>query len=74
MEAYTGLKVIWLEGNGFTKIEGLEHARNLKSLYLQENLIETIEGLDMQVCNVSSFYMPIWKMNMMIFYRLIWIH
>jgi dynein assembly factor 1 len=37
--------VIWLEGNGLAKIEGLENQRELRTLYLQENLIERIEGM-----------------------------
>ena len=60
MDEYTGLKAIWLEGNGFTKIEGLEHQRLLRSLYLHENIIERIEGLDQQLeldtLNLSKNY------------------
>lgn len=48
LEEYTGLKVIWLEGNGLAKIQGLEHQTQLKTLYLQENLIQKIENLDKQ--------------------------
>lgn len=49
LDEYTGLKVIWLEGNGFVKIEGLDNQKNLRSLYLQENLIKDIENLEAQV-------------------------
>jgi hypothetical protein len=35
-----------MEGNAFKKIEGLETLTNLRCLYLQENLVHTIEGLD----------------------------
>ena len=45
LEEYTGLKVIWLEGNGLTVIEGLDAQAELSTLYLQENLIERIEGV-----------------------------
>lgn len=45
MEEYTGVKCLWLEGNGLSKIEGLENLTALKTLYLHENAIETIEGL-----------------------------
>ncbi|TYZ57156.1 hypothetical protein PybrP1_004151 [[Pythium] brassicae (nom. inval.)] len=46
LDEYTGLKVLWLEGNGLGKIEGLEHQTQLRTLYLHENLINKIEGLD----------------------------
>ncbi len=46
LELYTGLTVIWLEGNGISKIEGLENQVKLRVLYLQENVIEKIEGLN----------------------------
>ena len=42
---YTGLRVLWLEGNGLGAIEGLEAQTELRTLYLQENLVERIEGL-----------------------------
>ncbi len=38
--------MIWLEGNGISKIEGLENQVKLRVLYLQENVIEKIEGLN----------------------------
>lgn len=46
LEAYTGLKALWLEGNGLTKIEGLDAQTELRSLFLHENVIEKVEGLD----------------------------
>ncbi|TMW64881.1 hypothetical protein Poli38472_009048 [Pythium oligandrum] len=49
LEEYTGLKVLWLEGNGLPRIEGLTHQTQLKTLYLQENLIQKIENLDAQL-------------------------
>uniref|UniRef100_K3WU80 Dynein assembly factor 1, axonemal homolog n=1 Tax=Globisporangium ultimum (strain ATCC 200006 / CBS 805.95 / DAOM BR144) TaxID=431595 RepID=K3WU80_GLOUD len=49
LDEYTGLKVLWLEGNGLGKIEGLEHQTQLRTLYLHENLISKIEGLEAQV-------------------------
>ena len=49
LEEYTGLKVLWLEGNGLTKIQGLTAQTGMRTLYLQENLLETMEGLDSMV-------------------------
>lgn len=46
LDAYTGLKALWLEGNGLTKIEGLDAQVNVRSLFLHENVIEKVEGLD----------------------------
>lgn len=48
LDEYTGLKVLWLEGNGLLKIEGLEHQKELRTLYLHENVIEKIENLESQ--------------------------
>jgi dynein assembly factor 1 len=46
MELFTDLKCVYFEGNGFSKIEGLEANTKLLTLFLQENLIEKIEGLE----------------------------
>lgn len=46
LDAYVGVKALWLEGNGLAKIEGLSKLTLLRSLYLHENIIEEIEGLD----------------------------
>jgi hypothetical protein len=45
LDKYTGLRVLWLEGNGLTRIEGLEAQTDMRTLYLQENAIEEMEGL-----------------------------
>jgi len=44
---YTGLKCLWLQGNGLTKIQGLEKLVLVRSLSLHENCIDTLEGLEM---------------------------
>lgn len=46
LDAYVGVKALWLEGNGFFKIENLEPLQNLVCLFLQENLISKVENLD----------------------------
>jgi dynein assembly factor 1, axonemal len=48
LDEYTGLKVLWLEGNGLPRIEGLGNQTQLRTLYLQENLIQRIENLEAQ--------------------------
>ena len=49
LQEYTGLRVLWLEGNGLDRIEGLEAQADMRTLYLQENLIERIENLEHMV-------------------------
>lgn len=55
LEEYTGLRVLWLEGNGLCKLEGMETQTKMKTLYAHENLIEKIEGLD-SFLEVSIFF------------------
>ena len=45
LDAYTGLRVLWLEGNGLSRIENLGALAQLRTLYLHENSIEVVEGL-----------------------------
>jgi hypothetical protein len=53
LEAYTGLKVLWLEGNGLARIEGLDAQVELSTLYLQENIINRIENIG-HLVNLST--------------------
>ena len=46
LEEFTGLKVLYMEGNAIDKIEGLENCRQMRCLYLHENCIQEITGLD----------------------------
>eukprot|EP00291_Cryptomonas_curvata_P025649 CAMPEP_0172175976 /NCGR_PEP_ID=MMETSP1050-20130122/14539_1 /TAXON_ID=233186 /ORGANISM="Cryptomonas curvata, Strain CCAP979/52" /LENGTH=454 /DNA_ID=CAMNT_0012848163 /DNA_START=47 /DNA_END=1408 /DNA_ORIENTATION=- len=55
---YTGVRALWLEGNGLPRIEHLEKLTELRCLYMQQNLLETLEGLDSNIeldaINVSN--------------------
>ena len=46
LEAYTGLKALYMESNAIAVIEGLSELCQLRSLFLKSNLISKIEGLD----------------------------
>eukprot|EP00941_MAST-03F_sp_MAST-3F-sp1_P004701 g4701.t1 len=46
LDEYTGLRCLYMEGNGLKVIEGLEKQVEMRSLFLQENLIEKMEGFD----------------------------
>lgn len=46
LEAYTGVKALWLESNSIGKIEGLKNMVELRCLYLHQNGIEHIENLE----------------------------
>jgi len=37
LEAYTGVKSLWIEGNGISRIQNIAHMKNIRCLYLQEN-------------------------------------
>eukprot|EP00741_Cyanophora_paradoxa_P005268 tig00000865_g5107.t1 len=46
ISVYTGVRQLWLEGNGLETIENLEKLTELRELYLHENLLEDISGLE----------------------------
>ena len=50
---YSGLRVLWLEGNRISKVENLEALTELRTLYLNDNLLTKIEGLEAQVLLAS---------------------
>ena len=43
---FTGLKVLYIEGNALECMEGLENCTELRCLYIQENCIDHISGLE----------------------------
>jgi dynein assembly factor 1 len=46
LEDYTEVKVIWLEGNCISAIEGLDSMKQpLRSLYLHENSLNSVDGV-----------------------------
>ena len=62
LEGYTGLKSLWLEGNGIGQIENLHMLTDLRCLFLQQNCIRKIENLDsllfLDTLNLSNNLLP----------------
>jgi dynein assembly factor 1, axonemal len=46
LQEFTGLKVLYIEGNALEKIEGLDACTDLRCLYIQENCIKEISGIE----------------------------
>lgn len=42
LEAYTGLKSLWLESNGLSKLENLDMLTQLRGLYVSKNVIHVV--------------------------------
>ena len=57
LSALVKLKILSIQSNRLTKLEGLEALSNLEEIYLSHNGIKRIEGLEK---NVRLFYAGIW--------------
>lgn len=58
LHPFTGLRVLYIEGNCISRIEGLEQCTELRCLFIQENCLKEISGLetlaDLDTLNVSD--------------------
>ncbi|KAK9811648.1 hypothetical protein WJX72_007649 [[Myrmecia] bisecta] len=58
LEAYTGLKALFLEGNALDTLHGLPKLSELKCLFVQQNILSDLEGLEnaqnLNTLNVSN--------------------
>lgn len=54
MSTFTNLKILSLQSNRITKIQGLESLINLEELYLSHNGLTKLEGLDSNVSHLFS--------------------
>lgn len=58
LQPFTGLRVLYIEGNCISAIEGLEQCTELRCLFIQENCLKEISGLetlaDLDTLNVSD--------------------
>jgi len=55
--AFTSLKILSLQSNRITKLEGLEELTNLEELYLSHNGLKKIEGLEQNVSTSPPLFM-----------------
>ena len=44
--AYTGVRALWLEGNGLRSLDNMGNLKDLRCLYIHQNCLETLEGLE----------------------------
>lgn len=49
LNAFANLKILSIQSNRITKMEGLEELKNLEELYLSHNGLTKIEGLENNV-------------------------
>ena len=58
LSEYSGVKALWLEGNGLRTLENLGSLKQLRCLYIQQNCLESLEGLedntDLDAINASN--------------------
>lgn len=54
LDTFTDLKILSLQSNRITKMQGLEGLINLEELYLSHNGLKKIEGLEKNVGPLSS--------------------
>jgi len=46
LKEYTGVKALWLEGNGLDALQNLDEMKELRCLYAQQNCLTDLSGLE----------------------------